>query len=109
MAKRTSLTKNSIGKIRKFAALLKLQGVNVSKLIVFGSYAKGKAKVDSDIDVAVISSQFGVNTMEDMLMLRRAAIQIDSYIEPVPLSPRDLDDQYSTLIQEIKQTGVSLS
>ena len=109
MAKRASLTKNNIAKIHRFAALLRLQGVKVSRMIVFGSYAKGRAKADSDIDVAVISSQFGSNTMEDMLMLRRAAIKIDSYIEPVPLSPQDLNDRYSTLIQEIKQTGISLS
>jgi uncharacterized protein len=109
MAKRASLTKNTIEKIHRFAALLKLQGVKVSKLIVFGSYAKGRARTDSDIDVAVISSQFGSDTMEDMLMLRKLAIQIDSYIEPVPLSPQDFNDRYSTLIQEIKQTGISLS
>jgi len=48
-----------IKKINKFVELLKQQGVNISKIILFGSYAKGKASPDSDIDVVVVSNQFG--------------------------------------------------
>lgn len=37
---------------------LKRKGIKVNRLILYGSYAKGKPRPDSDIDVAVISSSF---------------------------------------------------
>jgi predicted nucleotidyltransferase len=40
----------------------------VSKVIIFGSHAKGKANPDSDIDIAVISSQFGKNNFKEMML-----------------------------------------
>ena len=43
MAKRTRLRKSEIEKIYEFVQLLKQQGINVSKVILFGSYAKGRA------------------------------------------------------------------
>lgn len=40
------------------SALLKQRGVHVSKIVIFGSFAKGKFRKDSDIDVIVVSSDF---------------------------------------------------
>ena len=39
-------------------------------------------------------------------LLRKLALEIDSHIEPLPFTPQDLDDKYSTLTQEIKKYGV---
>jgi predicted nucleotidyltransferase len=64
------------------------------------------AKPDSDIDIAVISSQFGKDKLKEMIVLRKLALEIDSRIEPLPFAPQDLDDRYSTLMQEIKKYGV---
>ena len=74
--------------------------------ILFGSRAKGKAGPDSDIDVAVVSPQFGQDVTEEMMMLRKIALKVDSHIEPVPLCPEDLDDNFSTLAHEIKRYGI---
>ena len=87
-------------------ALLKQNNIKVSRAIVFGSHAKGKANEDSDLDVAVISSQFGRNSVKEMFMLREIALQVDSHIEPIPLTPQDVKDNYSTLIQEINKYGI---
>jgi len=108
MVKQASLKKPEMQKIYKFVQLLKQQGVNVSKVILFGSYAKGKAGPDSDIDIVVVSAQFGKDTAEEMMLLRRIALKIDSHIEPVPLSPEDLNDNFSTLTQEIKRYGIDV-
>jgi len=64
------------------------------------------AKPDSDIDIAVISTQFGQDNLKEMMFLRKLALEIDSHIEPLPFTPQDLDDRYSTLSQEIKKYGV---
>ncbi len=108
MAKQTHLKKSEIEKIYKFVELLKQQGINVSKVILFGSYAKGRANPDSDIDIVVVSNQFGRDTAEEMMLLRKIALKVDSLIEPVPLSPEDLSDNYSTFAQEIKRYGIDV-
>lgn len=106
MAEQAILNKKEINLINKYARLLKQKGINVSKIILFGSHAKGMAKLDSDIDIAVISSQFGRDNLKEMMLLRKLALEVDSHIEPLPFTPQDLDDRYSTLTQQIKKYGV---
>lgn len=109
MAGQSVLDKKEINLINKYVTLLKKKGIKVSQVILFGSHAKGNAKPDSDIDIAVISSQFGRNNLKEMMLLRKLALEIDSHIEPLPFSPQDLEDRYSTLSQEIKKYGVLLA
>jgi len=78
-------------------------------VILFGSYAKGRIHADSDIDVAIVSTQFGQDATDEMMMLRKIALKVDSHIEPVPLCPEDLDDNFSTLAQEIKRYGIDVA
>jgi predicted nucleotidyltransferase len=108
MAKKKRLKQSEIIKIHKFVQLLKQQGISVSKVVLFGSYAKGKANPDSDIDVAIVSTQFGQDVAEEMMLLRKTALKVDSHIEPVPLSPDDLSDNYSTFAQEIRRHGINV-
>lgn len=105
MVKQIYLKEPKIGKIYKFLRLLKKKGIKVSQAILFGSYARGRANSDSDIDVAIVSAKFGKDYVMEMMFLRRLAVKVDSHLEPVPLSPEDLEDKYSTLIQQIKQYG----
>lgn len=106
MAGQATLNKKEINLINRYSRLLKQKGIKVSKIILFGSHAKGMVKPDSDIDIAVISSQFGRDNFKEMMLLRKLALEIDSHIEPLPFTPQDLDDRYSTLSQEIKKYGV---
>ena len=108
MAKKVRLKKSQTDKINKFVGLLKQQGIIISKIILFGSYAKGKAGPDSDIDVVVVSNQFGQDTAKEMMLLRKIALKVDSHIEPVPLSPDDLSDRYSSFSQEINRYGIDI-
>ncbi|MBU1055677.1 MAG: nucleotidyltransferase domain-containing protein [Proteobacteria bacterium] len=108
MVKQKPLGKKEIDSINKYKKLLKQKGIKVSKVILFGSHAKGTANLESDLDLAVISSQFGQDNLKEMMLLRKLALEIDSHIEPLPFSPQDLDDRYSTLVQEIKKYGVTI-
>ena len=105
MADQAFIEKSSLTVVFKFLRLLKKKGVKVSQAILFGSYAKGRTNGDSDIDIAIVSRQFGVNNFKEMIFLRRLALKVDSRLEPVPLTPDDLEDHYSTLVQEIKRYG----
>ncbi|MBN1472782.1 MAG: nucleotidyltransferase domain-containing protein [Syntrophaceae bacterium] len=108
MAKRISIKKKELGSINRYINLLKQEGIDVSRAILFGSYAKGTAKPESDIDIAIVSSQFGKNNLKEMMLLRRIALRVDSHIEPLPFSPREINDRYSTLAQEILKYGISI-
>ncbi len=109
MVKQTRLSKSEMGKIDKFVQMLEQEGISVSKIILFGSHAKGKTYADSDIDIAVVSTQFGRDVTEEMMLLRKIALKVDSHIEPIPFCPEDLDDNFSTLVQEIKRYGIDVA
>lgn len=109
MAKKKYLKEIYVERINEFLNLLRQNGINISQVILFGSYAKGKPTPDSDIDLVVVSPRFGKNIPKEMMFLRKIAIKVDSRIEPIPLSPNDLKDRYSTFIQEIKQKGKKIA
>lgn len=81
--------------------------IKVSKVILYGSYAKGTQHKDSDIDVAVVSSDFTGDTVEDRLKLMKCRWEIDLGIEPMPFRPEDFisDDPF---VREIIETGIEL-
>ena len=90
--------------IKKYIESLEEHNIHISKVYLFGSYAKGSSKEFSDIDIAIISKSFTGFRFEDkmtILPLRRA---IDSRIEPVPFRPEDFN-QSDPLAAEIISTG----
>lgn len=53
------MSKREIIKIKKvLLEILKEIGIQIDEIIIFGSYAEGTAKNDSDIDIIVISKDF---------------------------------------------------
>lgn len=91
--------------IRKYKKLLKQEGIPLEKIILFGSYAKGRAKPWSDLDLCVVSKIFGKDGYDEMVFLKKLAGRIESMIEPHPYHPKDLEDPFDPLAYEIKTTG----
>ena len=54
-----------------------------SRIILFGSYAKGNYNEESDIDIAVVFKDYS-NLLDIQLELMRLRRKIDSRIEPHP-------------------------
>jgi predicted nucleotidyltransferase len=95
--------------IRKFVKALKQEGIAVDRVILYGSYAKGNIRRDSDIDVAVVSKHFGRDRVEEGMNLFRIAGKIDPRIEPVPFSSKSFEnDTWIPLIYEIRQKGIEI-
>ncbi len=90
----------------KYRNAVEQGGVPVDRVILFGSYAKKKARKDSDIDVAVVSKKFGKNDVLEMQWLWKRTDGIDSRIEPYPVSPKALKENNSPIICEINKYGV---
>jgi predicted nucleotidyltransferase len=104
MAKR-----EAIKTIKKFVKALKQEGIPVDRVILYGSYAKEKTRPDSDIDVAVISKNFGKDRVEEGMTLFRIAGKIDPRLEPIPISSESYqNDTWVPLIYEIKEKGIEL-
>jgi len=98
-----------IGVIKKFASALTKKGINIDKIILYGSHARGKARDDSDIDIAVVSRDFGKDRTEEGMLLFRIAGEIDARLEPVPVSIKSYkDDTWIPLIYEIRTKGIEL-
>lgn len=92
--------------IKKFIKALKFNGINIDQVILYGSYAKGNTRPDSDIDVAIVSKDFGRDRVEEGMMLFRIAGTIDPRLEPVPISREAyIKDLWNPLIYEIRKRG----
>ena len=72
-------------KLKDFVALMR-ETYNIYAVVLYGSYAEGRASDNSDIDVAVFSDDFGKNPYEEMTALFRLRRRIDTDIEPLPFS-----------------------
>ena len=80
----------------------------IEAIILFGSYAKGTQNEDSDIDIAIISSDFK-DIFDDMADLIGYTWKIDTRIEPHPISKEDYDKIATPFIQEVINTGIKVA
>jgi predicted nucleotidyltransferase len=91
--------------IKKYYQLLVQKGIKVEKIVLFGSYAKGSAKAWSDLDLCVVSKNFGKDPHDELVMLMKLTSDIDDMIEPHPYHPNDLKDKWDPLAAEIRKHG----
>lgn len=93
---------------KKFVHLLNKRGIPVSQAYLFGSYASGRARPYSDIDICIVSPTLGKDMIDEMVKLGLIANQIDNRIEVIPMSPQDYADPFDPLAAEIRRHGLSL-
>ncbi|TSC92401.1 MAG: DNA polymerase beta domain-containing protein [Candidatus Berkelbacteria bacterium Licking1014_85] len=108
MATKKVLDQSVKTRAKKYRDLLEKSGVKIKTLYVFGSYAKGKARKWSDIDVAVVSSDFKSDRHDERVRLMDYSDQIDDFIEPHPFTPEEFEDKYYPLAREVKRTGIKI-
>jgi len=94
--------------IHRFAEKLKENNIEFEFLILFGSHVKNRAGPHSDIDVAVVSREFGGNRLFERIKLMKISADIDSRIEPHPISLKDWNEGWKELIEEIEKTGIKI-
>ncbi|MDP2860870.1 MAG: nucleotidyltransferase domain-containing protein [bacterium] len=108
MAQKKTLKESVRQKAVSYLRLLEKNGVKVEKAFVFGSYAKGSPKPWSDIDICLISKQFGKDIFQEGVKLSLLAEKIDLLIEPHPFHPADFAEKYNSLAEEIKKYGFAV-
>lgn len=87
---------------------LQQTGLNVQKIIVFGSQAAGKRHADSDIDIIVVSNDFtNKNIFKRAKLTKEAEIMtIKKFMIPmdiVTMTPEELADDQSLLSDYAKK------
>lgn len=98
-----------IEKVKRFAKTLKDEGIQVAKVILYGSQVAGKFHRDSDIDVAIVSPDFGKDRFQEGVKLFEIAYKIDPRLEPVPISIQSFENEtWLPLIYEIKTNGIEI-
>ena len=96
--------------ISAFLKALTAKGIRVEKAVLYGSYASGNIHADSDLDLAVVSPDFGKDRFEEGKMLLRLAWRIDPRIEPIPVSSEAYErDTWIPLIYEIRKKGIEFA
>ncbi len=95
--------------ILRFIEALNKKGIHVERALLFGSYASGNARAGRDLDVAIVSPDFGKDRFEEGKMLFQVAWRIDPRIEPIPISSKSFEnDTWVPLIYEIRQKGIEV-
>lgn len=94
-------------KAKKFVKEIQKHKIRVLKAYLYGSYAKGSSRQDSDIDIALISPDFSGNRYFDTLKIIPLRRNIDNRIEPVTYKPEDFEES-DPLVAEIKTTGMEI-
>lgn len=93
---------------KRYANILKSEDNNLKAVYIFGSQVNGTATRDSDLDIAVVSSCFSGDRVNDRVSLMKKRRSVSYMIEPHPFLPEDFDDKYNFLAQEIKKTGIRI-
>jgi predicted nucleotidyltransferase len=94
MAQKTSSLKRII---RLYSEELAKMGIRPERILLFGSRAKGTARKDSDIDLIVVSPDFGAyNQRERLELLGIAAARILEPVQAQGFTPMEINDQTLT-------------
>ncbi len=107
------MAKRKIIEIRKvLLRLLNEVGIHVEKIVLFGSYAKGKEKEESDIDIIVVSKDFRDKDIFEIVNMTKDIHWklVEYFIKPFDIlyySDEDWEKGRSLIISSAKKRGKS--
>lgn len=81
--------------------------LNVKKAYLFGSYAKGKEREDSDIDIALVIEGM-TDFFATQMKLMRIRRKVDLRIEPHPIKEDDFTGM-NPFANEIQKSGIEIT
>jgi predicted nucleotidyltransferase len=97
---------NALEIAQEYADIIKTH-FDYKKVILFGSYAKGNFHEDSDIDIAVVFTDYN-NRMDRQLELMKLTRKIDSRIEPHPFRENEFEIS-NPFVNEIIKYGQEIA
>lgn len=93
------------------AALEELYDDQLVRIVLYGSYARGEAHEESDVDVLVVLNgpvQPGREIRRMGKIRTRIGLQHERAISLLPVSKSDYQDHSSAWLQNVQQEGIML-
>ena len=105
MYKRRVLSRDeALSLVRNYKRVIRHRFQSEPRVMMYGSYSKGNATPESDIDVAVIVPTYGDQKFEISKNLWRDVDKVSLLIEPVLMA----DDRWSPLYDDVMRTGIAV-
>jgi predicted nucleotidyltransferase len=97
----------AITMVREFAQEVKALGINLNRVILFGSVAANRQHEYSDIDVALVADDFsGVGFIDIKRFVK--ALRKHYIIQPRTFATKDFN-KGDAFTEEIKNTGIEIN
>ena len=85
------------------------KGIRIEQVILYGSYSSGNVHPSSDLDLAIVSPDFGKDRFEEGKLLLQTAWRVDPRLQPVPISSEAFrKNTWIPLIHEIREKGIEI-
>jgi predicted nucleotidyltransferase len=91
---------------QKYAEIVK-NVFDFQKVILFGSHVRGNSRQESDIDIAVVFSDYN-NRLDRQLELMKLTRNVDTRIEPHPFREKEFETS-NPFVNEIQKTGILIN
>lgn len=97
--------------INQYKEALRKCGIKVERFILYGSFAKGNPREDSDIDLVVVSENFQkMNLRERLEVLGIGAAKIMKPIEAKGYTPKEIElAPKLSFLSEILKSGININ
>lgn len=97
--------------VKHYLRILKDNNIAVERAILYGSQTSGAANKDSDIDIVIVSKDFGRDYIKDAVRLKLLTLKVNPDISPRPYSLEDYSHsrQGDFLFDEVIRKGKVVS
>lgn len=102
------MRKETYSEVNNYLTDLRKADIKYRKAYIFGSHAKGTAKGWSDIDLCIVSKEFGVNRHDERIRLLKLRNDGTLEIEPHKYNEKDLANRWDPLAVEIRKYGIQM-
>lgn len=108
MVKKSIINRQIMEIVQKYVEKV-CENYKIEAIILFGSYAKGIEREDSDIDIAIITDDFNNDIFDEQLNLKKLRWEIDLRIEPHLIRIEDYKEVSTPFIKEVIDTGIKVA
>lgn len=96
--------------VKRYLSDLSALGINASRGVLFGSFARGQGGKYSDIDLVVIAPEFDGSREISLVKALWQATVCDNRIEPIPCGEKEWETDQSRPILEIaRREGIIIA
>jgi len=99
-----------IGVIKKITDETRKSGLNLKRVVLYGSYSRNEQHEWSDIDVAFVADEFKNIGFEDVKLFVRQLVKYPHLnISPRTYNTKDFTPERDPFVEEILRTGIEIA